>query len=184
MSSGGVKNILEKATNSFLGSVYLIIIYKAFEGHGASALKFFCVYNWISLMLNHYALAIFGHRLYLKKLVKEIFNLGYGGAFTMSFMVSKYWEDAFTNLDHLFAHYIPTAVKLAHVLEINEFTLLDTSLFQLVMFVIIRNPDKIYEIDFYDRYYDLAICCVAPYSIAVLFQQLIKFVKRLTASKR
>lgn len=129
MLSENVKNILEKVTNSFLGSVYLIIIYKAFEGHGVNALKFFCVYNWISLMLNHYALAIFGHRLYRKKLVKTIFNLGYGGAFTMSFVVSKYWEDAFTNLDHLFAHYIPTLVTLIHVLEINEFRLLDTSMF-------------------------------------------------------
>lgn len=51
------------------------------------------------------------------------------------------------------------------------------------MFIIIRNPDKIYEIEFYDRYYDLVICCIAPYSIAVVLQQLIKLVKRLAVRK-
>ena len=48
-----------------------------------------------------------------------MFAISYGGAFTMSYIVMKYWDDRFDNFDHFFAHYIPTLVTLVHVLKLN-----------------------------------------------------------------
>ncbi|CAL6107012.1 Conserved_hypothetical protein [Hexamita inflata] len=171
-----ISNIL-KPLNCFLGTVYVIIIIKAFESRGIQTFQFFCAYNWLGLALIHYSLSIFGSMLYQNKIIKYCFNLSYGGAFTMSYIISKYWEDAFENFDHFFAHYIPTVVTLIHVIQVNSFNLINTCLFQLIMFIIVRNPDQIYEIEFYDRYYDLVITCVAPYVTAEVIRQVIKQIK-------
>ena len=58
------KEILLRIINSFLGTVYLIIIIKALESRGLDVVKYFCAYNWLILMIVHYLLAIMGNNLY------------------------------------------------------------------------------------------------------------------------
>lgn len=47
------------------------------------------------------------------------------------------------------------------------------------MFIVIRDPDSIYDIEFTERYLDLIICAVAPYLILLYCD----FVKRTIHNK-
>jgi len=81
----------------------------------------------MGLVVFHYISGIVGTHIFKNKAMMLWINLQYGGTFSMSYIILKYWDDAFTNSDHFFAHYIPAAVCLLFVIKSNTFTIWNTS---------------------------------------------------------
>ena len=90
-----------------LQSYYALVLINVFRTKGTESLSYLCMHNWFLLLVYNFNLSIYGDGLLENRLAHFSVSTMFGSCFTMSYIVVKYWPDAWENPEHFLAHYLP-----------------------------------------------------------------------------